>query len=78
MSTNQPNSLGERILEKIKARIILALIMTGIFGYVVYQVVTDPAIKDNPILLLILGGLINTITLIYVFYFRKAQAKEST
>ena len=78
MSQNQIQSLGDKILDKLKARIILALIMTGIFGYVVYAVITIPTLKDNPILMLVLGGLIQTISLIYIFYFRKSQTKEKT
>ena len=78
MSAPQTKTLGEKILDKFKARIILAIVMTGIFGYVVHAVITTPALKDNPILMLVLGGLINTITLINIFYFRKAQSKESS
>lgn len=70
--------LADKILDKLKARIILALIMTGIFGYVIYAVINIPTLKDNPILMLVLGGLINTIALIYIFYFRKSQTKEKT
>ncbi len=72
------SQLAEKILDKLKARIILALIMTGIFGYVVYAVINSPSLKDNPIMMLVLGGLINTIALIYIFYFRKSQTKEKT
>jgi len=67
----------EMILDKLKGRMILAVIMTGVFSYVIYAVVNTPTLKDNPVLMLVLGGLLNTITLIYVFYFRKAQKKES-
>ena len=71
-------SLTEKILDKLKARVILAIVMTGIFGYVIYAVINTPTLKDNPVLMLVLGGLMNTITVIYIFYFRKAQKKETT
>ena len=77
MSVPQPKTLGEKILDKLKARIILALLMSGIFSYVVYAVINTPSLKDNPVLMLVLGGLLNVITMIYIFYFRKAQSKES-
>lgn len=69
------------ILEKLTIRNLLAISFTGIFAWVVYSVSTTPPTTpagDNTVLMLILGALITNIGTIIIFYFRKAQKKEST
>jgi len=64
------------ISEKLTIRNLLAVAFTGIFAYVVYTVTTSD-IEENTVLMLILGALITNIGTIIIFYFRKAQAKET-
>jgi len=64
------------ISEKLTIRNLLAVSFVGIFGYVVYTVTTNP-LEENNILMLILGALITNVGTIVIFYFRKAQAKET-
>ena len=64
------------VAEKLTIRNLLAVGFLGIFAYVIYIVTTDPP-EENNVLMLILGALITNIGTIVIFYFRKAQAKES-
>jgi len=64
------------ISEKLTIRNLLAVSFVGIFAYVVYTVTTNP-LEENNILMLILGALITNVGTIVIFYFRKAQSKES-
>ena len=64
------------IVEKLTIRNLLAVGFLSIFGYVVYVVTTNP-LEENTVLMLILGALITNIGTIVIFYFRKAQSKES-
>jgi len=68
--------LTNPILEKLTIRNILAVAFTGIFAWVVYTVSTNPK-EENVVLMLILGALITNVGTIIIFYFRKAQSKES-
>ena len=65
------------ISEKLTIRNLLAVGFLGIFAYVVYSVTTSKIPEENTVLMLILGALITNVGTIVIFYFRKAQAKES-
>jgi len=65
------------ITEKLTIRNLLAVGFLGIFAYVVYSVTTSKIAEENTVLMLVLGALITNIGTIVIFYFRKAQAKES-
>lgn len=71
--------MTSQLLEKLTIRNVLAVTFTGIFGWVVYNVTTttQTTTEDNTIIMLILGALITNIGTIIIFYFRKAQSKES-
>lgn len=68
--------MTSQLLEKLTIRNILAIVFSGIFGWVVYTVSTNPK-EENVVLMLILGALITNVGTIIIFYFRKAQSKES-
>jgi len=65
------------ISEKLTIRNLLAVGFLGIFAYVVYSVTSSKLPEENTVLMLILGALITNVGTIVIFYFRKAQAKES-
>lgn len=86
MSSPVNKAISERILEKLTARNIIALSITGAFITVVMQMTFNA--KELIVILqenaewvfgggMIIGALIAKFTDIIQFYFRKPQAKES-
>jgi positive regulator of sigma E activity len=64
------------LIEKLTTRSLLATSMTAYLGFVICYVLTNP-VSENPVVMLVLGMLSTNFAIIVVFYFRKAQSKES-
>lgn len=69
--------MTNQVLDKLTTRSILALSMTIYLGGVLFYVLTRPITSDNSLILLVLGILSTNFTTIIIFYFRKAQSKET-
>jgi Na+/serine symporter len=73
---------GYEILKKLTTRNYLAVVTATVFLGVVWYGVTHPELTqtalENPLITYILGTFTAVVLLIYNFFFRKPQAKEST
>lgn len=74
---------GYEILKKLTTRNILATSVVGTFLWAIHYGVThidatSKALESSSLLSALVGVFTTVVTLILVFYFRKAQDKEST
>jgi hypothetical protein len=70
--------MGE-ILKKLTVRNLIAVGTVSAFLAVVYRLLTGGVeVTDSPVLMMLLGQFSTVVGLIYYFYFRKPQSKEST
>jgi hypothetical protein len=63
-------------MKKLTTRSTLAILICSVFSGVVF-LVSFTVIPENYNTGIILGALISNVTTIIIFYFRKAQSKES-
>lgn len=68
--------INQEWTKKLTTRSLLAVLVTSVFSGVVFAIVLK-TIPENYNTGIILGALISNLTTIIIFYFRKAQAKES-
>lgn len=71
---------GKDILRKLTVRNVMALATTGVFLWsIVYSVMNiakvAAAIEGNSTIALLVGVFITIVPMVYIFYFRKTQAK---
>ncbi|MBI5697109.1 MAG: hypothetical protein HZC29_01100 [Thaumarchaeota archaeon] len=71
--------MSKTLTEKLTTRnfIAIATILTFL-GSVAYTIVYHPEMTENPLFTYLLGQFSTVVGLIYYFYFRKPQSKEST
>lgn len=69
--------INQEWIKKLTTRSLLAILVTCVFSGVVFSIMIK-TIPENYNSGIILGALISNLTTIIIFYFRKAQAKEST
>lgn len=72
--------MGE-ILKKLTTRNYIAVLLTTLLGYTVYEGINNPEIVtvalENPLVTYIMGTFTSGVMLVLYFYFRKPQTKES-
>lgn len=70
---------SETLVKKLTTRNFIAISTVLTFlGAVGYTIVYHPEITENPLFTYLLGQFSTVVGLIYYFYFRKPQSKEST
>lgn len=74
-------NVTEKLLEKLTARNYLAIITSTALIFAVVYGITNPTTVAtaiaNPLITFIMGQFGTVAVMVYVFYFRKPQAKES-
>lgn len=66
------------ILKKLTTRNIIANGTVGVFLYVIYYIIVqNPQLLENSVATMLLGQFTMAVGLVYYFFFRKPQSKES-